>query len=256
MAYTKILVIHNRLDKCLDYAQDKEKTSLSLAEAIDYALNRDKTEQACFETGINCDVEAAWRDMLSTKRRWGKAQRKRQGYHIIQSFAPGEVTPEEAHAAGVEFARRLFGERYEAIVTTHLNKAHLHNHVVVNSVSMLDGTMYRDTFQEYYGGASGAPQTLSVRSTDYPSLNRTRKTRTGAGAARSGRARPPSGTRCAVTLTPPWAGPIRCNPFYRNFGAWGIRSRPGTASIFPSDHRAGAAISGWTAWGTAITRRT
>ena len=152
MAYTKILVIHNRLDKCLDYAQDKEKTSLSLAEAIDYALNRDKTEQACFETGINCDVEAAWRDMLSTKRRWGKAQRKRQGYHIIQSFAPGEVTPEEAHAAGVEFAQRLFGERYEAIVTTHLNKAHLHNHVVVNSVSMLDGTMYRDTFQEYYGG--------------------------------------------------------------------------------------------------------
>ena len=252
MAYTKILVIHNRLDKCLDYAQDKEKTSLSLAEAIDYALNRDKTEQACFETGINCDVEAAWRDMLSTKRRWGKAQRKRQGYHIIQSFAPGEVTPEEAHAAGVEFARRLFGERYEAIVTTHLNKAHLHNHVVVNSVSMLDGTMYRDTFQEYYG----APQTLSVRSTDYPSLNRTRKTRIGAGAARSGRARPPSGTRCAVTLTPPWAGPIRCNPFYRNFGAWGIRSRPGTASIFPSDHRAGAAISDWTAWGTAITRRT
>ena len=85
--------------------------------------------------------------MLSTKRRWGKVQRKRQGYHIIQSFAPGEVTPEEAHAVGVEFARRLFGERYEAIVTTHLNKAHLHNHVVVNSVSMLDGTMYRDTFQ-------------------------------------------------------------------------------------------------------------
>lgn len=117
MAYTKILVIHNRLDKCLDYAQDKEKTALSLAEAIDYALNRDKTEQACFETGINCDVEAAWRDMLSTKRRWGKVQRKRQGYHIIQSFAPGEVTPEEAHAVGVEFAQRLFGERYEAIVT-------------------------------------------------------------------------------------------------------------------------------------------
>ena len=253
MAYTKILVIHNRLDKCLDYARDKEKTALSLAEAIDYALNRDKTEQACFETGINCDVEAAWRDMLATKRRWGKVQRKRQGYHIIQSFAPGEVTPEEAHAVGVEFAQRLFGERYEAIVTTHLNKAHLHNHVVVNSVSMLDGAMYRDTFQEYYGGG---PQTQPARPTACPSLSRTRKTRTGAGAARSGRARPPSGTRCAVTLTPPWAGPIRCNPFYRNFGAWGIRSRPGTASIFPSDHWAGAAISGWTAWGTAITRRT
>lgn len=47
------------------------------------------------------------------------------------------------------------------------------------------------------------------------------------------------GHGCAVTLTPPWAGPIRCNPFYRNFGAWGIRSRPGTASIFPSIHRRG-----------------
>lgn len=152
MAYTKILVIHNRLDKCLDYAQDNEKTALPLAAAIDYALNRDKTEQDFFETGINCDIKDAWRDMLSTKRRWGKARRKRQGYHIIQSFAPGEVTPEEAHAVGVEFAQRLFGERYEVIVTTHLNRAHLHNHVVVNSVSMLDGAMYRDTFQDYYGG--------------------------------------------------------------------------------------------------------
>lgn len=125
MAYTKILVIHNRLDKCLDYARDKEKTVISLAQAIDYALNCDKTESTCFETGINCEVEGAYRDMLNTKRRWGKVQRKRQGYHIIQSFAPGEVTPEEAHAAGVEFARRLLGGRYEVIVTTHLNKAHL-----------------------------------------------------------------------------------------------------------------------------------
>ena len=153
MAYTKILVIHNRLDKCLDYATNKEKTTLSLAEAIDYAMNRDKTEQACFETGINCDAETAYQDMLATKQRWGKVQRKRQGYHIIQSFAPGEVTPKEAHAVGVEFAQRLFGERYEVVVTTHLNRAHLHNHVVVNSVSMLDGAMYQDTFQDYYGKA-------------------------------------------------------------------------------------------------------
>lgn len=202
MAYTKILVIHNRLDKCLDYAQDKEKTALSLAEAIDYALNRDKTEQACFETGINCDVEAAWRDMLATKRRWGKVQRKRQGYHIIQSFAPGEVTPEEAHAVGVEFAQRLFGERYEAIVTTHLNKAHLHNHVVVNSVSMLDGAMYRDTFQDYYGGdgvgirgtsdATCQAHGLSVIEPDPENPDRRRSRPEWA-------ARPPSGTRCAMT---------------------------------------------------------
>ena len=98
MAYTKILVVHNRLDQSVDYAQNEEKTSLEAA--IDYALNRDKTERTCFETAINCDRDTVYADMMDTKRRWGKAGRKRKGYHIIQSFAPGEVTPDGAHAAG------------------------------------------------------------------------------------------------------------------------------------------------------------
>jgi hypothetical protein len=151
MAYTKILVIHNRLDKCLNYAMNEEKTSL--AAAIDYALNRDKTETTCFETAINCELDAAYYDMLETKRRWGKDLKPRiQGYHIIQSFAPGEVTPEQAHAVGVEFASRLLGSRYEVIVATHLNKAHLHCHMVFNSVSFMDGKMYRNNFRDYFGG--------------------------------------------------------------------------------------------------------
>ena len=150
MAYTKILVIHNRLDKCVGYTQDPEKTSLEAA--IDYALDREKTEQTCFETAINCDRESVYADMMDTKRRWGKEGRKRKGYHIIQSFAPGEVTPDQAHAVGVEFARRLLGDRYEAVVSTHLNKAHLHSHIVFNSVSFVDGAMYRDQLKDYYGG--------------------------------------------------------------------------------------------------------
>ncbi len=150
MAYTKILVVHNRLDKSVDYAQNEEKTSLEAA--IDYALNRDKTERTCFETAINCDRDTVYADMMDTKRRWGKVDRKRKGYHIIQSFAPGEVTPEQAHAVGVEFAQRLLGDRYEVIVTTHLDKAHLHNHIVFSSVSFVDGRMYRDNFKDYYGG--------------------------------------------------------------------------------------------------------
>ena len=96
MAYTKIIVIHNRLDRCLNYTQDEEKASLETV--LDYAMNRDKTEQDCFETALNCDWETAYADMMDTKRRWGKASRKRKGYHVIQSFAPGEVTPEQAHA--------------------------------------------------------------------------------------------------------------------------------------------------------------
>ncbi len=151
MAYTKILVIHNRLDKCLSYTTNEEKTSL--AATIDYALNRDKTETTCFETAVSCELEAAYRDMMETKRRWGKDLKPRiQGYHIIQSFAHGEVTPEEAHAVGVEFASRLLGSKYEVVVATHLNKVHLHCHVVFNSVSFMDGRMYRNNFRDYFGG--------------------------------------------------------------------------------------------------------
>ena len=58
MAYTKIIVIHNRLDRCLNYTQDEEKTSLEAV--LDYAMNRDKTEQDCFETALNCDRETAY----------------------------------------------------------------------------------------------------------------------------------------------------------------------------------------------------
>ena len=98
--------------------------------------------------------------MLSTKRRWGKAQRKRQGYHIIQSFAPGEVTPDQAHAIGVELVQRLLGDRYEAVVSTHLNKAHLHSHIVFNSVSFVDGAMYRDQLKDYYDGIRGTSDAI------------------------------------------------------------------------------------------------
>ena len=151
MAYTKIIVIHNRLDRCLNYTQDEEKTSLETV--LDYAMNRDKTEQDCFETALNCDRETAYADMMDTKRRWGKVSRKRKGYHVIQSFAPGEVTPEQAHAIGVELAQRLLADKYEVVVSTHLNKAHLHSHIVFNSVSFVDGSMYRDRISDLLGGS-------------------------------------------------------------------------------------------------------
>ncbi|MEA4895656.1 MAG: relaxase/mobilization nuclease domain-containing protein [Oscillospiraceae bacterium] len=98
-------------------------------------------------------MDAAYLDMMATKHRWGKEHKSRvQGYHIIQSFVPGEVTPEQAHAVGVEFASRLLGSRYEVVIATHLNKAHLHCHIVFNSVSIMDGKMYRNNFRDYFGG--------------------------------------------------------------------------------------------------------
>ena len=86
----------------------------------------------------------------ATKRRWDKKGGV-LGYHIIHSYAPGEVTPDEAHAAGVEFARRLLGDKYEVVVATHVDRAHLHCHIVFNSVSFVDGKKYRSDFQSYFG---------------------------------------------------------------------------------------------------------
>lgn len=137
MAITKIIAIRDRLDKRVNYAVNGEKTTLDAG--ITYATSPEKTEQHFFTSALNCEsCETAYAEMQVTKRRFGKLGGV-VGYHFIQSFAPGEVTPEQAHAIGVVFARRLFGDRYEVVIGTHLDKAHLHNHVVVNSVSFVDG---------------------------------------------------------------------------------------------------------------------
>lgn len=148
MAITKIIAIRDRLDKRVNYAVNGEKTTLDTG--ITYAANPEKTEQLFFTSAINCDsCETAYTEMQATKSRFGKKGGV-VGYHFIQSFAPGEVTPEQAHAIGVAFAQRLFGERYEVVVGTHLDRAHLHNHVVVNSVSFVDGKKYHSSPSSYY----------------------------------------------------------------------------------------------------------
>lgn len=158
MAITKIIAIRDRLDKRVNYAVNGEKTTLDTG--ITYAANPEKTEQLFFTSAINCDsCETAYTEMQATKSRFGKKGGV-VGYHFIQSFAPGEVTPEQAHAIGVAFAQRLFGERYEVVVGTHLDRAHLHNHVVVNSVSFVDGKKYHSSPGSYYFEVRSTSDTL------------------------------------------------------------------------------------------------
>ena len=91
--------------------------------------------------------------MELTKRLWEQPTDKGVlAYHIIQSFSPGEATPDQVHEIGCEFARRFLADRFECTVSTHLDKGHLHNHVVVNSVSYADGKMFRNNFDTYYHG--------------------------------------------------------------------------------------------------------
>ena len=156
MAYDKIIPLRARLDHCLDYVLNEEKSSLSYALA--YAENPEKSHQLV--TGVNCEARTAFQEMQATKRRWDK-KGGILGYHIIHSYAPGEVTPEQAHAAGVEFARRLLGDRYEAVVSTHLDREHYHCHIVFNSVSFVDGRKYRSDFASYFGQVRGTSNEVS-----------------------------------------------------------------------------------------------
>ena len=151
MAYTSVIPVH-RLDRSIEYVKDKEKTTQkadSLEAAIDYAMNRTKTEQAVFEDTIGCTNENAYADMVATKKRFHKMGGV-EGYHLVQSFAEGEVTPELAHLIGQELADRLLKGQYEVVITTHLNTRHYHNHIVWNSVSMADGRKYHSNAKSYY----------------------------------------------------------------------------------------------------------
>ena len=150
MAYTSLIPVR-RLDRAISYVRDKSKTTKprSLEEAVDYALNRDKTESVCFETGLSCLCETAFADMKENVQRWHKTGGV-QGYHLVQSFAAGEVTPELAHQIGVELADHLLNGRYQAIVTTHLNTRHIHNHIVWCAVALDNGRKYHSNAKSYY----------------------------------------------------------------------------------------------------------
>ena len=158
VAVTKVFAIRVRLDDRVRYITDGEKTSL--ASSIAYISNPEKTEQFFFTSALNCSsVDTALSEMMETKQQFGKMGGV-LGYHFIQSFQPGEVTPEQAHAIGLEFAKRLFGKRYEVVISTHLNKHHLHNHLVVNSVSCVDGQKYHSSPESYYNDVRGTSDAL------------------------------------------------------------------------------------------------
>lgn len=157
MAATKIFPVRSHLQRCLDYTSNYAKTEVirgaDLHRLLSYTQNTDKTEHQLYVTGFNCDPAIACEKMERTKLRWGKpTDSGNLAYHIIQSFAPGEATPDQVHEIGCEFARRFLADRFECTVSTHLDKGHLHNHIVVNSVSYIDGKMFRNDFATYYQG--------------------------------------------------------------------------------------------------------
>ncbi len=99
------------------------------------------TEGRRYVTGINCFPETAVEEMMITKNRWPE-RGNRLLFHGYQSFLPGEVTPDQAHRIGVQLARELWGDRFEVVVATHLDREHIHSHFVINTVSFLNGRKF------------------------------------------------------------------------------------------------------------------
>lgn len=131
MAVTKILPRSARLDQ-----------------AVNYVLNGDKTEDQILTAHLNCDPGREVRQMLETKREVGKTD-GRQCYHIIQSFKPGEITPELALEIATAFAREHL-DGYQTVIGVHVDKAHIHAHILFNSVNADTGEKYHVSTTDYY----------------------------------------------------------------------------------------------------------
>lgn len=157
MATTKIWDIKGRVDTLINYAANPEKTEgqrfsqkqiQALHDVMDYASDDYKTERSLYVSGVNTTPDTAKKKMHQTKLRYGKTDGI-VAFHAIQSFKPGETTPDRAHEIGRKLAKEMWGDRFEVVIATHLNKEHLHNHFVINSVSFVDGKKYYDNTANY-----------------------------------------------------------------------------------------------------------
>ena len=121
----------------------------TLKAAIDYICNPEKTGGKLLASSYGCaaetaDIEFAW------TRRHAIDKGTNLGRHLIQAFQPGEVTPEQAHEIGMELAKEILGGKYEFVLTTHIDKDHVHNHLIFNAVSFADHKHYHSNKRSYH----------------------------------------------------------------------------------------------------------
>ena len=157
MATTSMWAVKYSLKDVLDYVVNPMKTEnkdfndyefQGLENVIEYVENDFKTEKQFYVSGVNCSPYNVYDQMIQTK----KAAHKEDSvlaFHGYQSFVFGEVTAEIAHAIGVELAQKMWGDEFEVLVTTHLDKEHYHNHFVVNSVSWATHKRFLNKHKDY-----------------------------------------------------------------------------------------------------------
>ena len=121
----------------------------TVAKAVAYICNPDKTEQQLLVDSFGCSPETARHDFEYALSRT-KQSDKNQAYHLIQSFAKGEVSHEEAHRIGIELADKLLGSKYSYVVATHTDKGHPHNHIIFCAADNIDHKKYNACKKSYY----------------------------------------------------------------------------------------------------------
>ncbi len=165
MAVTSLWRVKGTIGRLILYASNPDKTvekkivdtgnndtdpEQALSDVISYVGRNGATENMEYVYSINCGVKSAKEDMMSVKCRFNKLGGV-VAYHGYQSFAKGEVTPTQAHDIGIALAEELWGDHFQVLVTTHLDKeSHIHNHFVINTVSKLDGHKFHRTKKDYY----------------------------------------------------------------------------------------------------------
>ena len=121
----------------------------TLKAAIDYICNPEKTDGKLLVSAYGCSVETADIEFAWT-RHHAIDKGTNLGRHLIQAFQPGEVTPEQAHEIGMELAKEILGGKYEFVLTTHIDKDHVHNHLIFNAVSFQDHKHYHSNKRSYH----------------------------------------------------------------------------------------------------------
>ena len=120
----------------------------TLKKAIDYICNGDKTDDEIYVTTHLCSRENAHKEFELTKKQFG-SRTKTLAHHLIQSFVPEEVSFEEAHQVGIELCEKVLGGKYEYVLATHIDKDHIHNHIIFNSIDVDEGKVYHSYYGSY-----------------------------------------------------------------------------------------------------------
>lgn len=165
MAVTSLWRVKGYIGKVVLYAMNPEKTTATevfdtnesdgstentLGGVISYVERDNATNQKSLVDGIKCHKDSVVADMMTVKKSFGKLGGV-VAYHGFQSFAEGEVTPDIAQEIGYKLAERLWGDKYQVLITTHVDKdSHIHNHFVINTVSYVDGKKFHRTKQDYF----------------------------------------------------------------------------------------------------------